>query len=136
MVNATRGLELAARAGVADGWWRRFRGLLGTARIEPREGLLLTPCRSVHTWGMRYPIDVLFLDAEPRVLALFPSLDPGGRTPWFRDAYQVLEIPAGTIATTGTAVGDRIEIQPITIEPLRRGSLPVEPLRLPLSQPR
>ena len=136
MVNASRGVELAARAGVADGFWRRFRGLLGTSRIEPREGLLLTPCRAVHTWGMRYPIDVLFLDAEPRVLALFPSLDPGRRTPLYRDACQVLEIPAGTIATTGTSIGDRIEIQHITIEPLKRASIPVEPLRLPLSQPR
>ena len=115
MRNVTRGGELADRVRVASGWWSRFRGLLGTSGLAPGEGLLLTPCRCVHTWGMRYAIDVVFLDGEGRSLAIYRELPPGRSTGWHREAVQVLELPAGAVDRAGARVDDRLEIAPASL---------------------
>ena len=106
--NTTRGVTVAERVIVADRWWLRLRGLLFRPPLGPGKGLLLSPCRAVHMAGMRYPIDVLFLGPDGGVVALYPDLPPGGRSRWHRNAASALELPAGTIAATGTAVGDII----------------------------
>ncbi len=104
--NATRGTTLAVRALVADRWWLRLRGLHFRPPLAHGDGLLLTPCPAVQMFGMRYAIDVVFLTPEGQVAALYPDLAPGGRTAWHRAARSALELPAGTIAASGTAVGD------------------------------
>ena len=106
--NVTRGSALGDRVAVADSWWKRLRGLSGTARLEAGEGLLLEPCRAVHMFGMRYPIDVAFLAPDGAVVALYPALAPGARTRYHREARSALELPAGTLAASGTVPGDRI----------------------------
>lgn len=110
-VNAARGRILGARIGVADRWWLRFRGLGGRSGLEPGEGLLLRPCRAVHMLGMRFTLDVAFLDAGNRVVARYPRLSPGARTRWHRGALAALELPAGTLDETGTMEGDVVEYQ-------------------------
>lgn len=107
-VNRTRGRELGHRIGVADRWWLRLRGLLGRGGLEAGQGLLLHPCRAVHMLGMGVPLDVAFLDATGAVVALYRDLRPGARTRWHREATDALELPAGTLAATGTAEGDII----------------------------
>jgi hypothetical protein len=107
--NSSRGRPLGDQVGLADRWWLRMRGLLGRPVLEPGEGLLLTPCTAVHMHGMRYPLDVAFIGRDGRVVALYPHLRPGGRTRWHRDARHALELPAGTLAETGTQVGDRMK---------------------------
>ncbi len=86
----------------------RMRGLLGRPPLAPGEGLLIEPCGSVHTAGMAYPIDVVFLDREWRVLKQVPGLRPwrmagalGGRL--------ALELPAGTLAGLALGAGRRLE---------------------------
>ena len=106
--NAARGTVLGTRIGVADRWWTRLRGLLGTPPLGAGAGLLIEPCRAVHMAGMRYPIDVAFLDRGGAVVATYAALPPGGRTRWHRAARQALELPAGTLAATGTVEGDLI----------------------------
>lgn len=106
--NRTRNAMLASRVRVADRWWTRLRGLLGRPALEPGEGLLISPCRSVHTFGMRYPIDVLFLAADGRVVARYPDLPPGSATRHHRDAATALELPAGAIRRSGTGEGDLV----------------------------
>ena len=103
------GVVLAQRAGVADSWWRRLLGLLGRPPLAEGEGLLLVPCRAVHMLGMRYPIDVAFLDREGLVVAVHPSLEPGARTGWHRGAEVALEVPAGTLGRAAIRPGDRLE---------------------------
>lgn len=110
MVNRTRGVDLARRAWVADSHWTRLRGLLGRPRLQPGEGLLLAPSRGVHTWGMRYPIDVVLADAESRVVAVYPRLSPWSRTRVHRDAARAYEFPGGTIESADTRPGDRLEV--------------------------
>lgn len=108
MTNRARGVSLGERVEVADGFWTRLRGLLGRAGLEPGCGLLLTPCRGVHMVGMRFPLDVLLLDGGRRVVALYQDLAPGKRTRFHGKARHALELPAGTIESTGTREGDEL----------------------------
>lgn len=104
--NGTHGAVLGSQVGLADNWWLRLRGLLGRPPLKAGEGLLLSPCKAVHMYGMRYPLDVVFLDRSGRVVAAYHSLAPGKRTRFHRTAYHTLELPAGTLKATATCEGD------------------------------
>ncbi len=88
--------------------WQRLRGLIGRPRLEPGEGMLITPCNSVHTLGMRYAVDVVFLDREGRILKLVTHLKPM-RMAARRGARHALELPAGTAQSTGLRVGECLQ---------------------------
>lgn len=108
IINQTRGAVLATRARSAASPWSRLVGLVGRARLAPGEALHLVPCGSVHTLFMRFTIDVLYLDRDRRVVRAVPALRPfrwcwGGRR-----AHSALELPAGTLAATGTQLGDTL----------------------------
>jgi uncharacterized membrane protein (UPF0127 family) len=95
---------------LADRWWLRLRGLLGRRALAPGEGLLLVPCKSVHTFGMRLVIDVAFLDPSGRVVAVYLHMSPGRVSRVHADAQSALELPSGVLASSGTIVGDVITI--------------------------
>lgn len=107
--NLDRGEILGERILLADRWWSRARGLIGTTLGEG-EGLLIRPCRAVHMFGMKYSIDVAFLDAGSQVVATYIELRPGRITRFHRSAIAALELPAGKLAETRTRVGDRLTI--------------------------
>lgn len=107
--NLDRGKILGERIQLADRWWSRARGLIGTT-LREGDGLLIRPCRAVHMFGMGYSIDVAFLDAGSRVVATYAELRPGRITRFHRSATAALELPAGKLAETGTGVGDRLTI--------------------------
>jgi uncharacterized membrane protein (UPF0127 family) len=98
---------LVCRATVASSFLARFRGLMLTAALEPGTGLLFPRTSSVHTHFMRYPIDVVFLDADRRVAAIRPALRPW-RFAASRGASAVLELGAGECARIGLAEGDAL----------------------------
>jgi uncharacterized protein len=106
VVNTRDDRELGARIGLADGWLARLRGMLARPAPGPGEGLLLTPCSSVHMYGMRFPLDIAFLDGRGTVVAIYPSLAPGSRTRWHRNAAHALELSAGALLESGTSIGD------------------------------
>lgn len=106
VVNTGRDCELGTRVGLADGWLARLRGMLGRPEPKPGEGLLLTPCQSVHMYGMRFPLDVAFMNRKGVIVAAYRRLPPGSRSKWHRDAAYALELPTGTLERSGTAVGD------------------------------
>lgn len=113
VVNVVReGAEpnLVAKARVATSMWSRFWGLLGRGSLPSQEGLLIDPCNSVHTFFMRFPIDVLFLDEDDRVLKISSELRPF-RVAFGRGARRVLEIAAGRAASVGVLVGDKMTFQ-------------------------
>lgn len=107
--NPSRERSLGDRISVADRSWTRLRGLLGRPEPTRGEGLLIVPSRGVHMFGMRYPLDVLLLDHEGRVVALYPELAPWRKTRIHRDAHMALELPAGSIERTGTRIGDVLD---------------------------
>lgn len=100
---------VVARAQVAESSGDRRRGLLGRSSLPDGEGLWIIPCESVHTIGMQFSIDVLFLSRDKRVLKIRPGMTAWRLAACLR-AHSVLEVPAGTAAATGTRCGDRLEI--------------------------
>lgn len=108
--NRTRNLPLVIRGKIAATWWSRLRGLLGRPPLQPGEGLLLRGENAIHTFGMTFAIDVLFLDRTGRVVHLIPTMPPWRISPFVARARDVLELPAGVIAQTQTSLGDHIEL--------------------------
>lgn len=110
--NQTRQIFLATELAVADTHWTRLCGLLGASRDDFRNGcgLWILPCRGVHTLGMRYPIDVLYLDKSKMVVHIEHGLKPWRFAPVRLQAASVLELPSEKVGETGTAMGDKIEI--------------------------
>lgn len=110
--NRTRQAFLATELCVADTHWTRLRGLLGRDPDDFRNGsgLWIVPCHGVHTLGMGFPIDVIYLDREMKVIHVQPDLRPWRFAPVRRLAASVLELPCRRAAETKTAIGDKIEI--------------------------
>jgi hypothetical protein len=108
--NVTKNSWLAAELGLAHTFFSRIRGLLGRSGLTPSEGLWIKPCNSIHMVGMRFPIDAVFLNRQSRVVKTVEHLRPGRLVFPVMTADSVIELPAGTIAGTGTAVGDEISI--------------------------
>ncbi|MBI3182571.1 MAG: DUF192 domain-containing protein [Myxococcales bacterium] len=106
--NTTRGKLLADRAEQATGFLARLVGLMGRRHLDFGEGLHLVPCNSIHTFFMRIPIDALFLDSKGAVVKAYPALPPWRVTGIFLRARSVLELPAGTMAGSGTREGDQL----------------------------
>jgi uncharacterized membrane protein (UPF0127 family) len=107
-IDESSGRVLARRVVRADGFLSRLRGLLGRAGLEPGEALLLAPCSSIHTLGMRFSIDALFLDAEGNVLRAVPVLRPWRVPRPVKGATMVLELAAGTLGPGGMPSGGRV----------------------------
>lgn len=103
---------------LADSFLTRLRGLLGRRELPPDEGLLINPCSSIHTWFMRFPIDVVFLDRDLRVVRLAADVRPW-RLRWGRGARQVLELAAGEAAERRIEVGDRLTLEDSASAPTR-----------------
>ena len=103
------GTIVCERCTVADNPLRRMRGLLGRDGLESGEGLLLRPASAVHTYFMRFAIDVVFLDRSLVVVGIADSVDPW-KARSRKGAKAVLELPAGESERRGLAVGDRLEL--------------------------
>lgn len=108
VVNRSRGTLLGNRILLVDSWLGRLRGFLG--RPEPRrgEGILLVPCSAVHMYGMKFPLDLVFLNGDGIAVEIVRNLQPWERTKRVGEARSVLEVSRGTIDSTATEVGDRL----------------------------
>lgn len=102
------GQIVADRLTVADSILSRLKGLLGRDGLQEGEGLWLKPCRGVHTFGMRFTIDVVFLDRSHRVVAIAAELPPNRLTRIYGKAESVLELPAGSAAFFSMQVGHEV----------------------------
>lgn len=107
--NRTRGETVAANVRLADTPRSRRIGLLQHETLEPGEGLWIYPTQAIHTFGMRFPIDVVFLDRLLRVKRVYHRLAPFRWTSPVWGARSVLELASGSLASTGTAVGDELQ---------------------------
>ncbi len=108
VINGTRQSVLVVRGRIAANPWSRLVGLLGQSRLEPGEGLLLRGDQAIHTLGLRFSIDVVYLDCHGRVLRSIERLAPQRLGPFLRESRDVLELPAGTLAATDTREGDEL----------------------------
>jgi uncharacterized protein len=118
--NGTKRILLSSRSEMAQSFCARLVGLLGRRAIEPDGGLWLVPSNSVHTIGMRFPIDIVLLNRNATVVEVLESVRSCSIVwPNFR-AKSVLELPAETIARTATEPGDVLQIEILPAESTRQ----------------
>ena len=110
VTNLTRGTLIADAADVADTSQKRRIGLLKHESLPKGQGLWISPCESIHTFFMKFPIDVLYLTKQKKVRKIRKNLKPW-RLSACLFARSVLELPAGTAEETGTRVGDLLQFE-------------------------
>jgi len=110
VLNATRGIALADEAEKADRFPSRGFGLMFRRSLPEKGGLIIEPCNSVVSIFMRFPIDVLFVSAEGKVLHVLRHMKPWRVSRIVRGSKCVVELPAGAIDRTATATGDTLRI--------------------------
>lgn len=111
IINKTRNVVLADKAQIADTFLSRAMGLLGKKGLDEGQGLIITRCSSIHTFFMRFKIDVAFLDRNNKVVALANSLAPARIAGSPLKARVAVELPTKTLARTNTQKGDEIDIK-------------------------
>ena len=110
---------IADRVVIADSFFCRLKGLLGRDGLEKGEGLLISPCSSIHCFGMKFAIDAIFLDNDYRVVAVYPEMKPGAMAS-DRKARYVLELRAGEAVRHRIQIGEQLVIT--AEQNLERGS--------------
>lgn len=108
--NTTRNSCLGEQIGMADSSLRRLVGLLGKRSLSPGCGLFIIPSQAIHTVGMTFPIDVIFVDKKYNVLGVREAVRPFRVTRIFWKSLGVLELPVGTIRDSHTRVGDQLKV--------------------------
>ena len=109
-INFTKNQIIAEKLECADTLFARMRGLLGRESMPAGSGMLIKSCKGIHTFCMKFPIDVIFLDKDNVVLSLEKRLPPNRLTRIYFRASSVLELPAGKIEDASTNIGDKINI--------------------------
>ena len=110
ITNLTRGTTLASQARRAGGMLQRLVGLLARRTFSPGEALVIPRCNGIHTWFMRFPIDVVFMNRAGYVVKTIPRV-PAFRMVWALGARTAIELPAGTLAKTVTKPGELLRIK-------------------------
>ena len=98
---------LLAQVWLARSFWQRLRGLLGKPALRESQGLLIYPCRQIHTVGMSYPLDIIFPDRDGTVLKLCPAVKPF-RQAFAAEARYTLELAAGVAGNLKLKIGDQL----------------------------
>lgn len=106
---------MTTNADIADTSQKRRTGLLNHTNLAAGEGLWIVPCEAVHTFWMQFPIDVLYLSKQKKVLKIRDNMKKSRMSLCLR-AHSVLELPAGHAAKTGTVAGDQLEFTKHTVD--------------------
>lgn len=110
--NESRGTVLGDKIRKADNYFTRLLGLLPKKSLAPGEGLWIVPCKDIHSVGMKFLFDAVFLDKKGLVVHLIESMPPMKLGAFIKTAHTVVELPAGTIADSQTQLGDQITVSP------------------------
>ena len=110
VINLSKQTWLATKVRKADNFLTRLVGLLKRTHLGPEEALWLMPSKGIHTIGMKFPIDVVFLTRDNHVVGLMSGLPPYRISALHLRGYSVLELPNGTIKKSRTELGDQFEI--------------------------
>ena len=128
ILNLTRQSVPARNARYASSFGARLSGLIGKRFSPALDGMVFDRCNAIHTFFMRYPIDVIFADEKYRVLKTVPAFPPWRPFLACKNAFYVIELPAGTLDSTATAPGDQLDmtgaLSPETLKDWLRGKIP------------
>lgn len=108
VINDTSGQILLEEMKIADTFWKRFMGLMFRKELKPGAGLKIEPCSNIHTFNMRFPIDVLFLSEDHRVLKVITGMEPGKVSAAVKSSRYVIEANENELAGK-ISVGDRLK---------------------------
>ena len=111
IINQTKGTTLAQNASLAKNIFTRAIGLLNRSSLNKDEALIIMPCNSIHTFFMRFPIDVIFVDRNNKVIKALSSVKPFRLSGIYLSSSFVIELPAGTLQNIPTAIGDLVLIE-------------------------
>lgn len=106
IVNIITENVIAEYASYADTFMTRLKGLMFKKNFNKGEGLIIVPCNNIHTFWMKFPIDVVFLSQDNTVVYVIENLKPNRISPLIRKAHSVLELPVGTIREANIKIGD------------------------------
>ena len=112
--NSARGNIVCPQVLLANNFWTRGKGLLGRKGLDENEGILLVPGTSIHMFGMKFAIDVIFLTKDYLVTDFIENIGPGKAHVARNNAgkpHSALEVAAGTIQKCGVQVGDQLEME-------------------------
>lgn len=109
--NMTRDALLGERIRPAAGFLPRLVGLIGADGLSPGEGLWISPCTGIHSFGVRFEFDAVFLGPDRRVVGLYERFRRNRISAFYRQAAGVLELPEGVIGRTGTRLGDEVRVE-------------------------
>lgn len=110
-IRKNNGQTVASKVRIAANIFQRFKGLLGTSSLSNEEGLWIPKCQGIHTFGMRYSLDIVFLDHRFHILKIIEDMKPGRMSDVRLDACGVLELPAGKVKKSRLHVGDQLLLQ-------------------------
>ena len=115
-INVTRGVHVTSCGRIAETPWTKLIGLLRDRTLEYGDGMWLKPCNSIHSFGMRFAFDAIFLDKNLRVVHLVHEMKPRRISRIVFSAHSILELPAGMIFQSATELGDQFEMRRETIK--------------------
>jgi len=110
LYNRTTRQVLARELKVAHHFLERLKGLMFTKKFPECGGLIIEPCGGVHTFFMRYPLDIILIDAQNVVLYKKIAILPNRLTPYFKCSRIAVELPAGTLLQQSVSLGDELQI--------------------------
>jgi uncharacterized protein len=108
--NETRESFLSLRVTAADTHWARLKGLVGRVHLKADEGIWVIPSKGIHTVGVLFPIDLVYLDAQHRVIHVLECFGTFLIRPLRLNCASVLELPTRTLYSSQTRVGDQLRI--------------------------
>ncbi len=110
-INTTTGQLIAEKVLIAQDFKSRSVGLLNRTSLGESEGLLIKPCNAIHTFFMKFPIDVIFLDKKGRVVGIRESLAPGRLASSILRGFMVLELKSGKLMKTAIKQGNTVKME-------------------------
>lgn len=109
VVNTTKKTTLCTNCKVANNFISRFIGLMGKKNLPEGNGLLITPCNSIHMFFMNMPLDIIFIDKNNMIVHLLENIKPWSLSGIMHGSCSAIELPSGTIKKTSSSVGDRLQ---------------------------
>lgn len=110
IINKTNGNVICDDCRLANTVKTRIIGLLGRKSISENEGLIITGCRSIHSYFMKFPICAIFIDKNNNVVKVIENFKINRLSGYYLKADRVIELPPFKASQTGTKAGDKIEI--------------------------
>lgn len=110
LVNSNTGQEIATDVRLANTFWKRLKGLMFTESLPAGQALCIYPCSSIHTYFMKYPIDILYVSDEGTILGYEQGLQPGRIGKKVSGTQSVIELPPKTIEQSGTKIGHKLQM--------------------------